>query len=541
MRLVIGLVGSLMILAGSVVGGWLAPGSGLWDVELMAVLRNSRGAVYVAAMLVVGGVLLLMFAWLSLGLSLRRRDGQAAAAGPLRRVVTAICVWTAPLLFALPLFSRDSYAYVGQGRLLASGLDPYAHVMAELPNWYETGVDYKWSTTVTPYGPVFVWLQNIVVRATDSLPLEVTLFATRLVAVGGLALLIYYAWRIARLRGYDEAAVVWAVGASPLVLMDFVVSAHNDALMIGLIVAGTYHALRGRPLLAAVLVGLAIGVKPIAVVALPVIGIIWAGRRIRSSREAGVDTAATPSAPKPFGWPRLIACWAAVSAVAVGGVVAFGVGIGSGLGWAIGLGTPLELGSFYSPSRILSLAARDLANGAGLDGALAHRVVVWAFLAAGCAIVAFLVTVKRRADPLWLLVGSFAAIALCAPLLHPWYALWVLSLLGVAGIRRVWQLRVLVYATAFFAMVGIYGEQLDMIDRIRADPGIPTLYGWVGVIGSLVLLATFELALRRARRRMPASTPPEVPMLATLPARASATGPIRPADAPVSASSTPSP
>jgi hypothetical protein len=506
LRLAIGFVGSLMILAGSVVGGWLAPGSGLWDVELVAALRNSRGAVYVAAMLVVGGVLLLLFAWLSLGLSLRRRDGQAAAgadggatgaaaAGPLRRVVTAIAVWAAPLLFALPLFSRDSYAYIGQGRLLASGLDPYAHVMAELPNWYETGVDYKWSTTITPYGPVFVWLQNIVVRATDSLPLEVTLFATRLVAVAGLALLVHYAWRIARLRGYDEAAVVWAVGASPLVLMDFVASAHNDALMIGLIVAGTYHALQRRPLLAAVLVGLAIGVKPIAVVALPVIGIIWASRRA------------------DFGWARLIACWAAVSAVAVGGVVAFGVGIGSGIGWAIGLGTPLELGSFYSPSRILSLAARDLANGAGLDGALAQRVVVWAFLAAGCAIVAFLVTVKRRSDPLWLLVGSFAAIALCAPLLHPWYALWVLSLLGVAGIRRTWQLRVLVYATAFFAMVGIYGEQLDMIDRIRADPGIPTLYGWVGVIGSAVLLVLFELALRRARRRMPASTIPELPML----------------------------
>ncbi|MCS5735476.1 polyprenol phosphomannose-dependent alpha 1,6 mannosyltransferase MptB [Herbiconiux daphne] len=506
LRLVIGLVGSLAITAGSLGVGWLAPGSSLQTQPFIALLRNSHAAAWVCTLLVVAGVLLLLAAWLSLGLSLRASPrlspslsprlsprGRTDAAGtrapdaaaarrastraPLRQVATSAIVWSAPLLFALPLFSRDIYAYLGQGRMLVAGLDPYTDVMADVPGWFEAGVDIKWSTTVTPYGPLFVLLARIVVVATSWLPIEASLFGMRLLAVAGLAMLAYYGWRIARLRGFNEAAVLWAIAASPLVLMNFVVAGHNDALMLGLIVAGAYWALRQRPVLATLLVTAAIGIKPIALIALPIIGIIWAGSTAN--------------------WGALIRRWAAVAAIAAGSIVALGVGLGVGVGWIAGLGTPIEIGSWYSIPRILSLWSRDLADGLGGDGDQVRSIVVLAFLAIGCAIAAFLVTVKRRADPLWLLAGVFAALALFSPLLHPWYGLWLLSLCAVAGLRRLWQARLFVYATVFFVLIGISGEQVDLIDRLRADPAIPTVYGLTGLVGAVVLVALFEWTLHR--------------------------------------------
>ncbi|WP_423260541.1 polyprenol phosphomannose-dependent alpha 1,6 mannosyltransferase MptB [Herbiconiux sp. 11R-BC] len=522
----LGFLGSLAITAGSLGAGWLPSAMRLAARPEIIALRDTRGAVAACALLVVGGVLVLLFCWLSLGLSLglprrlsRRAADQGSASpgtGDLRQVVASLVAWSLPLLVAVPLFSRDIYAYIGQGRLMDAGLDPYANVMADVPGWAEAGVDVKWSTTVTPYGPLFVMLQRAIVGLTASAPLEFTLVLTRLLSVAGLALLIYSAWRIAQLRGFDQAAVLWAVGVSPLVLMNFVVAGHNDSLMLGLVVAGAYQGLKGRPVLATVLVTAAIGVKPIALVALPVIGLIW----------AGADA----------GWGRVIARWAAVAGIAAGGMLALGAGLGVGLGWVAGLGTPLGIGSWYSVPRFTSLWLRDLVNALGGDGEAWRSGVVLVFLVAGCLLAVVLYTVKRRSDPLWLLAGGFAAVALFSPLLHPWYGLWLLCLFAVAGLRRAWQLRVLIYGTVFLMVIGT-GEGLDLVPRLVLDPLILIPSRGTAIVGAVVLVAVFEFTLWRrfTARGLP------MPMLA---------GPPLPPRRPrrsgvawggVSASSTPSP
>ena len=476
LRLLLGFAGSVAIAAGSLGVGWLPTMMFLANRPEVVALRNTRGAVAICSLLVVAGVLILLFCWLSLGLSLRSRS-RPDGPGSLPDVVTAIVAWSLPLLVAVPLFSRDIFAYIGQGRLFGAGLDPYTHVMADVPGWAEVGVDVKWSTTVTPYGPLFVMLQRAVVAVTPAAPMELTLLLTRLGAVAGFALLLYSAWRIARLRGFDEAAVLWAVGASPLVLMNFVVAGHNDAIMLGLVVAGAYQALKGRPVLATVLVTAAIGVKPIAIVALPVIGLIWAGA------EAG--------------WGRLLGRWAAVAGIAAGSLLAFGAGLGVGLGWIAGLATPLGIGSWYSVPRFTSLWLRDLVNGLGGDGESVRAGVVLVFLVAGCLLAVYLYTVKRRSDPLWLLLGGFAAVALFSPLLHPWYGLWLLSLLGVAGIRRHWQLRALVYGSAFLMLIGT-GEGLDLVPRLVQDPLILIPSRGAAIVGAVLIVAFFEYRMRRS-------------------------------------------
>jgi hypothetical protein len=471
-------LGSAAIAVGSLGVGWIGPASPLGDVALLDALRKSATGAAVSGTLVVVGALALLAAWLDLGLSLL--PGAAPAArGRITQVVVSAASWSLPLLFALPMFSRDMFAYVGQGRLMAAGLNPYTTGMADLPGWFGVGIDPLWADTPTPYGPVFVWLERVVVVSTDALPAEVAVFAFRLLAVGGLALLALYAWRIARLRGLDEATVLWIVAASPLVLMNFVVAGHNDSLMLGFIAAGVYYALRDRPVLGTLFVALAMGVKPIAVIALPVIGLIWAG-----------GTA---------GWAVVVRRWAAVAAIGIGSVVVLGWGIGVGSGWVAALATPTAVSSWYAPASILGITLGGVANGVGLDGDLVQNIVKLVLLGVGAAGATYLVIARRRGDPLWLLLGCFVAVVVLSPVIHPWYGLWILALFALAGAETLWGLRAIVYATAFFMLIGL-AEPLDLVPQLQWDARIPLVVIGTALVGLAAVVGGAELLLRRRRQ-----------------------------------------
>jgi hypothetical protein len=448
---------------------------------LFEAIRNSRAAIAICGVLVVLGVLLLLMAWLALGFSLLKRRGGEKPDGPtrstqLKQVVASAAAWGAPLLFTMPLFSRDMFAYVGQGRLMAAGFNPYSSGMATLQGWYGIGVDPLWADTQTPYGPLFVWLEKLVVISTDGFVTEVAVFVFRLLAVAGLAMLAYYAWRIARLRGLNEAVVLWVVAASPLVLMNFVASGHNDSLMLGFIVAGVYYALKDRPILGTVLVALAAGVKPTALIALPIIGLIWAG--------------------KNASWPTIIRRWSAVASIAIGGIVLLGVSVGVGIGWVSALATPVTIASWYAPANIVGIGIGGAANGLGVNGDVAQTVFKLVLLAAGCAAASYLVITRRRLDPLLLLVLCFGVVLLSSPVIHPWYGLWMLSFFALVGVDRLWQVRVVVYSTVFFMLIGLT-EPFDLPERLQTDTMIPALAITASVLGAAAIVVVSELIVRR--------------------------------------------
>ncbi|MFB2557226.1 polyprenol phosphomannose-dependent alpha 1,6 mannosyltransferase MptB [Herbiconiux liangxiaofengii] len=483
-RFLLGLSGSIGIALGSFGVGWLGPDSTLHGWALLEFIRNSRGGVAVSGLLVVFGALMLLVAWIALGMSMLERRGArsvdhtASRRASLSEVVASAAAWSAPLLVSLPLFSRDMFAYVGQGRLMGAGLNPYTTGMAELPGWYGIGVDPLWADTNTPYGPVFVWLERVVVQSTDALPTEVAVFAFRLLAAAGLAMLAYYAWRIARLRGLNEAGVLWIVAASPLVIMNFVAAGHNDSIMLAFIVGGVYYALKDRPILGTVFIAVAIGIKPIALLALPIIGLIWAG--------------------SAAGWGAIIRRWAAVAGIALGSLALVGWSLGIGMGWIAALATPVSISSWYAPASVLGISVGGLFSGVGLDGELAQQLVKTALLAAGCALAAYLVIARRQLDPLRLLLGVFAAVVLASPVVHPWYGLWLLTLLALNGAEKLWSIRTVVYSTVFFMLIGL-AEPLDLIPRLETDTRIPVIVIGVALIGAAAVLVGSEMLVRRRR------------------------------------------
>lgn len=459
--LVQGLAGSLMILVGSVGVGWMANGSPMVRNPLVIGLRTEGAGVITSTILLTLGAMILLRAWLRLG-------QRMAAWGPgsLRTVVSAVVLWGAPLLVAVPIFSRDVYAYTGQGRLMAEGQDPYTTGISSLSNWFMLGTDPSWAENRTPYGPLFLWLARGVVALTGGQP-DFSALLFRGLACVGVALCVIYVPKLAALHGVDGARALWIAVANPLFLISFVASAHNDALMLGLAVAGTYYASTRRGLLGVLLVTASIAVKPITVVLLPFIGLLWAG--------------------KAAGWGRRFAFWAGTGTLSLFVLWLMGLPAGLGLGWTWALldGNPGYTG--YSPSGFGGQMAELLGNALGLDGKVFEQGFRSVLTLASIVLAAWLMF---RGDPHQVVrrMGlAFAAVVLLAPIIQPWYILWFLPFLAVSGIRDNWQIKACYVVVAFFVVFGAQ-DQLFVWGFVDLPVGTAALSMAVALAGVLYLL-----------------------------------------------------
>ena len=133
--LVIGLLGSLMLLVGGFGAGGVLVRDPLMTNSVIGFWRYGHGH-DIAAFLMYGGVGLLLWAWIMLG-----RDVLAHRIGG-RAVLTNAAVWIAPLLLAPPLFTRDIFSYLAQGALPLHGFDPYAVGPDAMPGILTANVHY---------------------------------------------------------------------------------------------------------------------------------------------------------------------------------------------------------------------------------------------------------------------------------------------------------------------------------------------------------------------------------------------------------------
>ena len=172
--------------------------------------------------------------------------GAAAPAPTIAQLARTTATWAIPLAVAPPLFSRDVYSYLAQSAELARGIDPY--VLGPAGRWASTtrwsrSIPTIWRDTPAPYGPLFLVLgRGITALTGDDVVLGI--FAYRVLALCGLALIIWALPRLARRCGVDGGLALWLGVGNPLVLFHLVSGIHNEALMIGLFLAGMEIGLR---------------------------------------------------------------------------------------------------------------------------------------------------------------------------------------------------------------------------------------------------------------------------------------------------------
>src|SRR5439155_9706774 len=160
-------------------------------------------------------------------------------------------------------------------------------------------------------------------------------------------LLARYLPRLALVGGVDPRGALWLGLLNPLVLAHFVAGGHNDALMLGLVVAGVTIAVEAtdeRWLAAGVAVAsAAVMVKAPAILAVGFLAPVWA--HLLSGRGT------------------LVRASVRVGAVALATIAAITGVSGLGLGWVRALNTPGQVVTWLSIPTGLGLLT-DLLRGA---------------------------------------------------------------------------------------------------------------------------------------------------------------------------------
>jgi alpha-1,6-mannosyltransferase len=159
-------------------------------------------------------------------------------------------VFIGPILISTDVFSYIAYARMG----VEHGLNPYTHgpiAIARDPVYYYVGLD--WKHVATAYGPLYTLLSYPLAP----LGLRGALWAMKLEAVLASAGTLALTWRCARVRGMSPVLALLALGANPLYVIYGVGGAHNDLIMMLLMMAAVSLTLAGRdaPAAAAVVAG----------------------------------------------------------------------------------------------------------------------------------------------------------------------------------------------------------------------------------------------------------------------------------------------
>jgi alpha-1,6-mannosyltransferase len=398
-----------LVLTGTRIGSVPRPGPGhsSWWISIPAGGTPVVSAAFYVSMAVV------VVAWSGIG--------RQAFAGRLttRWAWLILFLWSLPLFLGPPLFSRDIYSYIAQGFIAHRGLDPYMVGPSVLgPGPLLSSVAEVWRTTPSPYGPLFVVVTRpLAVVAGSSVIAEVLVF--RALELIGVVLTMVFLPRLARHLGTSVGIALWLGALSPLALFSFVSSGHNDALMVGLLVAGVALAVEGRMVLGLMLCALAATVKLPAAVAVVFLAVDYV--------RAGRGTAR---------WRDIVPPAAAAAVVFVG------VSLASGYGFAwlgpSALHVPTELRVASTPAVSLGRFLFHVLHAVGIPVVEEVTVTVTQVVcgvAAGLALVWLLFTVHRH-EVVRSLGLAFFLIVVGSPTVWPWYLMWGLVLLAATTAQR---------------------------------------------------------------------------------------------------------
>lgn len=461
-----GLAATSVMAVGSLAVGWIAPASQVDDHPLVSSLRQSDVGTGVAKLAVIIGVAWMLRLWVTSGHLLR-----GLSVSDSRRVGMLALLWSAPFLVAPVLFSRDVFSYIALSRLQSEGINPFEHGTGALPTYLSDGADPLWANSPAPYGPLWMLLSGAVFGLTGAEPTS-ALLVFRLLAIVGIVLLIVFVPQLAELAGADPGTAVWLSVLNPMVLFHLSASAHNDALMVGLMLAGLTMALHGRLGLGVLLVTAAGMVKVPALVLLPFVAVLRAGL--------------------VASWWRRVSAAATVATQSVATMAVLTLLAGLGTGWVANLSTPSKVDTWLSPvtaiGRTLGALTEAAEWGASESVLGGFRVVG---LVATAALLCWLVcTASRRTIVRGAALAMLALVAL-GPVVQPWYLLWLLPLMAVA-VADPREQRWIVGASVGLSVYSVANTAATTASWAALDEGIAALVA-VGIVAAVLMVS------RRAR------------------------------------------
>jgi alpha-1,6-mannosyltransferase len=409
------------------------------------------------------GAVMMALAWLMLGrfaLGERRMTRS--------QLDRTLLLWVLPLLIAPPMYSRDVYSYLAQSEIATDGLDPYQVGPATglgLGHVFTLSVPTMWRETPAPYGPLFLWIgEGISALTGENIVLAV--LCHRLVVLLGVGLIVWATPRLARRCGVAEVSALWLGAANPLLIMHLVAGIHNEALMLGLMLAGTEFALRGvyadGPLLPKPVAwpysrdGWS-GWRPMAMLVIGVV-LITMSSQVKLPSLLALGFVAMALACRWGGTLRaFVVAGGSLTALSVAVMSLLGLVSGLGFGWLFTLGTANVVRSWMSLPTLLALGTGQVGILLGLGD---HTTAVLGLTRGiGVFIIAIVVTwlllavLRGRLHPVGGLGVALGATVLLFPVVQPWYVLWAVIPLAAWATRQSFRSTTIVVTL----VVGIFG------------------------------------------------------------------------------------
>ena len=450
----IGFAGSSVLILGSVLAGimpWRDP------FAISTTIRHLRSLTAPSVAVVFVGVCLLLLAWWRLGHLVHRRGGPTPTP---RELAITLAIWIAPLFFTMPLFSRDLFSYIAQGAMTVQGYDSYSFGPAILGAPLSLDVPAIWLKTAAPYGPVFLSLAADISSITGDSS-RMGIIGMRVLALAGLALMVWAIPRIARASGVNPASALWLGALNPLVVLHLAGDAHNDAVMLGLLCAGLAIALERRPAAGAALITLGALVKAPAALGLIFLVPIWAGQ-MRTGSVSGR-------------WVRASLAIGTITALVT---VATTTVAGTGYGWVHALDTPAAAHTWTSITTDLGYWTGLVFEALGVatmdQGLLAWRAIGLALAAGVCL---WLLRRHERYGPVAAIGLGMAAVVGLGPVMHPWYLLWAIVPLAAASTDPRTRRGVIYASIAFTVCVLPGGVQPSIANFAGAALGALLVFG----------------------------------------------------------------
>lgn len=409
------------------------------------------------------GAVMMALAWLMLGrfaLGDRRMTRS--------QLDRTLMLWILPLLIAPPMYSKDVYSYLAQSQISLLGLDPYRVGPAPglgLDHVFTLSVPSLWRDTPAPYGPLFLWIGQGISALTGE-NIVAAVLCHRLVVLVGVGLIVWATPRLARRCGVAEVSALWLGAANPLLIMHLVAGIHNEALMLGLMLAGTEFALRGidasralipRPLAWPRHRADWVTWAPLAMLVLGVVLITMSSQvKLPSLLALGFVVMAL-ARRWGAGFRAVVSAGGLLGLLSLAVMAAIGWASGLGFGWINTLGTANVVRSWMSPPTLLALGTGQVGILLGLGD---HTTAVLALtrgigvLIIGVVVSWLLIAVLRgRLHPVGGLGVALGATVLLFPVVQPWYLLWAIIPLAAWATRP----RFRIATIAVTLVVGIFG------------------------------------------------------------------------------------
>ncbi|QIS04756.1 hypothetical protein F5X71_22640 [Nocardia brasiliensis] len=415
------------------------------------------------------GTVIVVLAWLLLG----RFAIGGIGGSPIHRLTRSqldrtLLLWIIPLSVAPPMFSNDVYSYLAQSEIAARGIDPYQEGPVAglgIDNVLTNNVPTIWRDTPAPYGPLFLWIGRGIAELTGD-NIIAGVWVHRMLALAGVALIVWALPRLSQRCGVAPVSALWLGAANPLVLFHLVGGVHNDALMLGLMLAGMEFCLRaiedihpfdGRAytwlIAGAIVITMSSSVKFTSIIALGFVGMALARRWGFSLRSVAVSATL-------------------LGAIAIGTTLLIGSMSGLGFGWIHTLNVANAVRSWMSLPTVLGIIT---GFGGVLLGLGDHTTAMISITRPIAAAVAGFIAVRMlvatgigRLHAVGALGVALGAIVLLFPVVQPWYLLWAIVPLAAWATQPVFRVPAVTFSAIVSLILMPRGAEFEVFQIVGA-------------------------------------------------------------------------